>query len=74
MTGRAVWLLDEPTVSLDAAAVALFGAVLRAHLAAGGSALIASHIDPGIAAQEIDLSPFRAMDGALAGALAGAFW
>ena len=36
VTGRAIWLLDEPTVSLDAGSVALFGSVVRAHLAAGG--------------------------------------
>ena len=27
VTGRAVWLLDEPTVSLDTASVGLFGAM-----------------------------------------------
>ena len=62
VTGRAVWLLDEPTVSLDAASVALFVAVLRAHLAQGGSALIATHIDLGLQeARELDLTPFRAV-------------
>ncbi len=34
VTGRAVWVLDEPTVSLDAGSVALFVAVLRG--ASGG--------------------------------------
>ena len=57
-----VWLLDEPTVSLDAASVALFAAVLRTHLAAGGSALIATHIDLGLPeARTLDLTPFRAL-------------
>ena len=61
VAGRKVWLLDEPTVSLDAASVALFGAVLRGHLAAGGSALIATHIDLGLPeARELDLTGFRA--------------
>ncbi len=36
VTGRPVWVLDEPTVSLDAASVALFGDVMRGHLAQGG--------------------------------------
>lgn len=36
VTGRMLWLLDEPTVSLDAASVAMFAAAVRAHLAAGG--------------------------------------
>lgn len=61
VTGRPVWLLDEPTVSLDAASVALFAGVVRAHLAGGGAALIATHIDLGLAEAEVlDLSPFRA--------------
>jgi heme exporter protein A len=64
VTGRKLWLLDEPTVSLDAAAVALFGAVIRAHLADGGAALMASHIDIGLSeASTLDLSPFRAEPG-----------
>lgn len=61
VAGRPVWLLDEPTVSLDAESVALFGSVIRDHLAQGGSALMATHIDLGIPeAQVLDLAPFRA--------------
>jgi heme exporter protein A len=61
VTGRPVWLLDEPTVSLDAASVALFAGVVRGHLAAGGAALIATHIDLGLTEAEVlDLGPFRA--------------
>ena len=60
VTGRPVWVLDEPTVSLDTAAVALFGAAVRAHLAAGGAALIATHIDLGLEAAVLDLAPYRA--------------
>lgn len=61
LTGRPVWLLDEPTVSLDAASVALFAGMVRNHLATGGAALIATHIDLGIAgAATFDLTPFRA--------------
>jgi heme exporter protein A len=68
VTGRPVWLLDEPTVSLDTASVALFGAVLSAHLEGGGAALVATHIDPGIAgAATLDLTPFRAVDRAVPG-------
>ena len=60
VTGRPIWVLDEPTVSLDADAVALFGAVLRGHLAAGGSALMATHIDLGVEARMLDISAYRA--------------
>ncbi len=76
VTGRPIWLLDEPTVSLDAASVALFAGVVRAHLAAGGSALIATHIDLGLAEAEVlDLTPFQARrrGGRRAGAFDEAF-
>lgn len=61
VTGRRVWLLDEPTVSLDRDAVAMFADVVAAHLGAGGAALLATHIELGLAdASELDLVPFRA--------------
>ncbi len=61
VTGRPVWVLDEPTVSLDTAAVALFAQAIRTHLAGGGMALMATHIDLGLAeARVLDLAPFRA--------------
>lgn len=41
---RRLWLLDEPTVSLDAAAEGLFLAAVRDHAAAGGLAVIATHV------------------------------
>ena len=61
VTGRPFWLLDEPTVSLDTASVALFASVIRGHLAQGGAALMASHIDLGLdEAAVLDLTPYRA--------------
>lgn len=60
VTGRPIWLLDEPTVSLDKASVGMFGDVVRAHLDRGGSAVIASHIDMGLEVRVIDLTPYRA--------------
>jgi len=60
VTGRPIWLLDEPTVSLDAASVGLFAGVLRRHLGQGGIAVIASHVDLGLPeAATLDLTPFR---------------
>ncbi|MBB1491851.1 heme ABC exporter ATP-binding protein CcmA [Paracoccus sp. MC1854] len=65
VTGRAVWVLDEPTVSLDAGSVALFAQVVRAHLAQGGAALMATHIDLGLPeARVLDLGAYRATAGA----------
>ena len=60
LTERPVWLLDEPTVALDAANVARFADVVRDHLSRGGSALIATHIDLGLDAPALDLVPFAA--------------
>lgn len=61
VTGRPVWILDEPTVSLDSDAVAMFAAAIRAHLQGGGAALIATHIDLGLTeARLLDLGQFRA--------------
>lgn len=61
VTGRMIWMLDEPTVSLDASAVAMFADAVRAHLAGGGSALIATHIDLGLPdARLLDVTPYRA--------------
>ncbi|MEF9603406.1 heme ABC exporter ATP-binding protein CcmA, partial [Paracoccus sp. PXZ] len=63
VTGRPVWLLDEPTVSLDRASVALFAAMLRAHLGRGGAAVIATHIELGLPEAEIlELGPYRARE------------
>ncbi len=60
VTDRPVWVLDEPTVSLDAVSVTLFADAVRAHLAGGGSALIATHIDLGLDGDVLDVTPFRA--------------
>jgi len=48
LTDRPLWLMDEPTVSLDAEAVALVAGLVREHLAGGGLALIATHADLGL--------------------------
>ena len=71
--GRDLLLLDEPTVSLDAASVALFAGWLRErHLGRGGAAVIASHIDIGLDAPALELeghvTPVEAL------AADGGFW
>jgi heme exporter protein B len=65
VTGRAIWVMDEPTVSLDQASVALFATAVRDHLAAQGSALIATHIDLGLDAAVLDVGPYKAKPVAL---------
>ena len=65
--GRKVLFLDEPTVSLDRFSVKLFADWLRGHLAAGGIAVIATHIDLGLDAPELDLTPFKSAPDAQGG-------
>jgi heme exporter protein A len=60
VTGRRYWILDEPTVSLDRASVQQFAGVVERHLADGGAALIATHIDLGLEGETLDVSQFKA--------------
>jgi heme exporter protein A len=41
---RPIWLLDEPSVSLDIASVKLLDAAIRDHLKAGGIAIVSTHV------------------------------
>ena len=53
---RPIWLLDEPSVSLDSASVATFAAIAAEHLASGGIVLAATHMPLGlIGARELAL-------------------
>jgi len=42
-THRQLWLLDEPTAALDSRSDTLFAEMVRAHLARGGLAVVATH-------------------------------
>ena len=50
VTPARLWLLDEPTLALDEDAIGRLGTMLGAHLAAGGMAAIATHVDLPVAA------------------------
>ncbi|MFY0690975.1 MAG: heme ABC exporter ATP-binding protein CcmA [Paracoccaceae bacterium] len=64
LTGRALWALDEPTVSLDAQNVARFAEAVGAHLDKGGAAIIATHIDLGLSqTRTLDVTQFKAQRG-----------
>ncbi len=52
---RPVWLLDEPLAALDLAGQALVGALLRAHAAAGGMAIVATHQPLGLEVRHLAL-------------------
>jgi heme exporter protein A len=43
MSGRPVWVLDEPTAGMDAASVAAVINLVGAHCAGGGAAIVATH-------------------------------
>ena len=48
LTDRPLWLLDEPTVSLDKKSMKDFSKILKNHLDGGGAAVVATHIDLGL--------------------------
>lgn len=51
LAARAVWLLDEPTVGLDAASSARLASHMQVHLEGGGIIVAASHVSIDVAAQ-----------------------
>ena len=57
---RPIWLLDEPTVSLDEDSRSRFAALVKSHLARGGIVIAATHVDLGLpAAKHLQLSTSR---------------
>lgn len=60
LVSRPIWLLDEPTVSLDVASVARLAGLMQGHLARGGLILAATHIDLGIRSRELHLGEVAA--------------
>jgi heme exporter protein A len=48
VTGRKIWCLDEPTVSLDDTNTKRFAAMVSHHLLGGGVAIMATHINLGL--------------------------
>jgi heme exporter protein A len=44
VSGAPLWLLDEPTLGVDTASVAAFGALLATHRQGGGIVLAATHL------------------------------
>lgn len=55
---RPLWLLDEPSVGLDAASAAALGDLVRRHVDGGGLAMVASHTELGTGFhRRLDLGP-----------------
>jgi heme exporter protein A len=55
LVARPLWLLDEPTVGLDAASRDRLAALMAAHLATGGIIIAATHVELGLAGIELRL-------------------
>ena len=65
LTGRSVWLLDEPTVSLDADGIGALARAMADHRASGGAVVAATHAPielPGAAV--LDVAALAATRGA----------
>jgi heme exporter protein A len=62
LSARQIWLLDEPTVGLDAASISLVESLLEQHLFDGGMVIAATHMPLGNANwQTLELQPLGAM-------------
>ncbi|WP_248309710.1 heme ABC exporter ATP-binding protein CcmA [Bosea sp. Tri-44] len=58
VSSRPLWLLDEPFAALDAGSQAMLSGLMRAHLAAGGAILAATHGPLGLdGARELRIGP-----------------
>lgn len=68
-THARLWLLDEPTVTLDAASTARLEAIIAEHRAAGGMVIVATHTDIGLG--DAALLDMGAHQSTMAGMLAG---
>ena len=61
LAARPVWLMDEPSASLDEAAQGMLAAAVNVHLAAGGIAVAATHVPLGFGgAPTLQLGPVAA--------------
>ncbi|MEM8977851.1 MAG: heme ABC exporter ATP-binding protein CcmA [Pseudomonadota bacterium] len=60
LSGCDLWILDEPTVSLDSASQKLIAGLIAEHAQSGGSAVIATHIALDLPHKTLDLSSFAA--------------
>ena len=59
---RPIWLLDEPSVSLDAASTIRLEAAIARHLSSGGLAIVSTHLDLSVGeAAILDLSRAQAL-------------
>lgn len=62
MAKRPVWLLDEPTVSLDSDSAGIISGLINEHTADGGMAIVATHLPLALTSpRTLHLKPFHDM-------------
>jgi len=62
LTGRKLWVLDEPASTLDATGIDFLAGAVKRHCMDGGMALIATNDGLGLQADTLDLTQFRPAD------------
>ncbi len=55
---RSLWLLDEPAVGLDAAAIDNLARLIGAHQAQGGMVILSTHTGIGVEGRQLDLEKY----------------
>lgn len=64
LLARQIWLMDEPTVGLDADNRAALSALIQHHIACGGIVIAATHDPMGVQGRALDMDQFQPSDGA----------
>lgn len=59
LTARQIWLMDEPTVGLDADNRLALAALIQHHIACGGIVIAATHDPMGVIGQMLNLDAFQ---------------
>ncbi len=60
LSQKRLWILDEPTTSLDQKSISYFTQALEHHIERGGAAIIATHLEINILSKTINLNSFKA--------------
>ncbi|UTW55633.1 heme ABC exporter ATP-binding protein CcmA [Kordiimonas sp. SCSIO 12610] len=58
LVDRPIWLMDEPTVGVDAENRAALADMLKRHIKKGGAAIVATHDDIGVEGEVINLDQY----------------
>lgn len=60
ITARKLWVLDEPTVSLDRDSIGQFEGILSDHVATGGAVVMSTHMEFSLPCTTLDLTRYKA--------------